>query len=443
MSQYAGFVAETIAALRARNPKTFIVWGGVHPIVNPNDAIRHADAICTGEGEYPFVQLLSARRDGRPYLDTPSFWFNTDDGIVKNKNIPLMKNEEMDQLPLSIFPENMQIYRHGKGFHRPSALDIVNHCGLAYHTVWSVGCPFRCTYCQNDVFVDYDKNYRKIRHSSPEAIVNEIVAAKKQFPHISSVVFHDDSFMALPLRVLEEFAGLYKDRVGLPFAVFGVIPNYVREEKIDILVRAGMIRVRMGIQSGSPRILEFYDRATPLSRIMSACVTLQKFDKYMIPPSFDIIVDNPIETQSDVQATLDLLYEMPRPYTLNIFSLRAHPDTRLERQLADHGVTIADMQQNVLLSPPTIANMAILIVATVALPRKLYDMLRKRALPSSVKQPLYPYLQTFFRILFMTKRALYHLRYLDFAVFTGPLGYFLWKAGIISFWQRHLLPKKP
>src|SRR5262249_10007490 len=161
---------------------------------------------------------------------------------------------------------------------------------------------------------------RKIRHSSPSMIIAELKDAKQKHPHLSSVVFDDDSFMALPMRVMEDFCEQYKREIGLPFVITGLIPNYVRDDKLRLLVNAGMNRVRMGIQSGSEAILEFYDRPTPIARVKEACTILNQFREHMIPPAFDIILDNPIETVEDNHATLDLIYTMPRPFTLNIFS---------------------------------------------------------------------------------------------------------------------------
>ena len=63
--------------------------------------------------------------------------------------------------------------------------------------------------------------------------------------------------------------------------IAGVIPNYVKEEKIAVLVEAGMNRLRMGIQNGSWNILQFYDRPTPPKRVLEAAETISKFRKYM------------------------------------------------------------------------------------------------------------------------------------------------------------------
>ena len=86
MTQYAPTVIKIIEAVRKLNPDCYLVWGGIHPIIEPEDAIKHADAVCTGEGEFAFEQLLKTFKEGGDVTNTPSFWFRTPDGIKKNKN---------------------------------------------------------------------------------------------------------------------------------------------------------------------------------------------------------------------------------------------------------------------------------------------------------------------------------------------------------------------
>ena len=45
MTSYSDLTKEIIAQIRKVNPKTYIIWGGIHPIIVPEDAIMHADAI--------------------------------------------------------------------------------------------------------------------------------------------------------------------------------------------------------------------------------------------------------------------------------------------------------------------------------------------------------------------------------------------------------------
>ena len=442
MTQYSPTVHKIIAAVRQLNPNAYIVWGGIHAIINPEDAIKHADAVCTGEGEFAFKTFLEHFKNGKDYTTTPSFWFNKDGNIIKNRNLPLMKPIEMDELPPLTYEDNELIYHSSKGFKNINSNDFLNFSGLAYNTVWSIGCPLKCTYCGNSKFIEYDGGYRRLRHSSPQTIIEELKRAKSKHPHISTFVFHDDSFLALPYEVLEEFCKLYKAEIKIPFAVFGVIPNYVREDKMALLVDAGLNRVRMGIQSGSENILEFYKRPTPLRRIKEATKILNKFRKYMIPPAFDIILENPIETPDDTRATLDLIHEMPRPFTLNLFALRIIPNTQLAKDVENRGVEIPPIHKNFYSGyHRTLGNALIFALTFWKIPRWLFKILRNKVYPAQNKQPHYPILFTFSRVAYLIKRGFGHLRFMDFSVLPGKTGYFLWKLGIIGFWQRFVLKR--
>ena len=440
MTQYSTTLHKIIVAIRGLNPQAYIVWGGIHAIIHPEDAIKHADAVCTGEGEFAFKVFLELYLKRKDFTTAPSFWFNKDNGAIKNRNLPLMTPKEMDELPPLMYEDGELIYRRGRGFIPLSASDTLDYNGLQYSTVWSIGCPLMCTYCGNSKFIEYDEGYRRIRHSSPQTIVDEIKRAKSKQPHLSTVNFHDDSFLALPYRQLEDFAKLYKQEVKIPFAVGGVIPNYVREDKIALLVDAGMNRVRMGIQSGSDNILQFYKRPTKLHRIKEATEILNKFDKYMIPPSYDIILENPMETINDTRATVDMIYEMPRPYTLNVYALRVIPNTIMAKQIEDRGLKVPPIDKNYYVDyRRTLGNILVFALTIWKIPKWLYKILRKRVYPVHDKQPSYPILFWIVRMIYLVKRAFNHLRFMDFSLLPGKIGRIFWKLGIISFWQRFIV----
>jgi len=442
MTQYSSTIYKIIASIRLINPNAHIVWGGIHPIIHPEDAIKHADSICTGEGEFAFKNFLELFKNGKDYTTASSFWFNKDNNIIKNRNLPLMTPKEMDELPSPMYEDDELIYDQGKDFRNISSNDYLKYSGLAYNTVWTIGCPLHCTYCGNTKFIEYDNAYRRLRHSSPRTIINEIKRAMSKQPHISSIAFHDDSFLGLRYEELEKMCKLYKAEIKIPFAIYGVIPTYVREDKIALLVDAGMNRVRMGIQSGSENILEFYKRPTKLYRIKEAMKILNKFKRYMMPPSYDIIVENPVETPEDTRATIDMLYEMPRPFALNIFALRLIPNTQLEKDIKDKGIDIPTIKENYHTGyHRTLGNALIFALTVYKIPRWLFNILRKKVYPVHTKQPHYPILFWFCRTSYLIKRAFDHLRFMDFSILPGKTGYYLWKFGIISFWKRFILKR--
>ena len=442
MTQYSSTVHKVIKHIRRLNPRAYIIWGGIHPIVQPEDAIEHADAACTGEGEFAFKGFLELFKDGKDYSTSPGFWFREGSSVIKNTNLPLMQQEEMDKLPSPTYQDGELIYHYGEGFKPINSNDFFKYSSLCYNTVWSIGCPFKCTYCGNSKFVDNDDAYRKLRHSSPNIIIEEIKRAVSKHPYISAINFFDDSVLALPFKVLEEFAKLYKAEINIPFALGGVIPNYCRENKLALLVDAGLNRVGMGIESGSQDILDFYKRPTKLHHIKDAARIFNNFRKYMIPPSYDMILENPIETVEDVRATLDLIYELPRPFTLNVFALRAIPNTQLARDIEERGVTVPPIDKNYTVGfHSTLGNILVYALVIWKIPKWLFNILRNKSYPVHYKQPSYPFLFKVIYTAYLVKRGLSHLRFMDFSIIGGQVTYFLWKFGIISFWQRFILKR--
>jgi radical SAM superfamily enzyme YgiQ (UPF0313 family) len=443
MTGYAALTRRVITRLRELSPDAFIIWGGIHPIIHPEDAVlAPVDAICTGEGEFAYQELIHCLEEQRDYTGIKNFWFKdrASGEIKRNHFLPLMSSADMEELPFALWGAPSEfIYKPGEGFVEMGLPDYVHHIGLGYTALWSIGCPFHCTYCGNTAFIANDKKYKKIRHPSARYIAEEIKAVKRRFPHTSHVRFLDDSFMAIPYRDIAEFSEVWHDEVKIPFSVYGVIPNYVKRDKFEILTWAGMSQIRMGIQSGSKRILDFYKRPSPPEKILAAGAVAADFaPKYHQPPIYDIIVDNPIETRQDVVDTLELLYEMPRPYTLLIYSLKVIPNTQLAVAMEEMGVDMQEISSSYAWIPPRAGNLLLYLLAIWRPPRWLWTRLLKRVRASREPQKEYARIGIVLRTLYLGKRGLSSVRRMDFSSVPGWTSYAFWRLGVVWFFEHFL-----
>ena len=90
MTGYSDLTRQVMRRLRQIDPNTFIVWGGIHPIIHPEDAIlADVDAICTGEGEFAFEEFSTLLNEGRDYTRVENFWFKQGDKVTVGANCRL------------------------------------------------------------------------------------------------------------------------------------------------------------------------------------------------------------------------------------------------------------------------------------------------------------------------------------------------------------------
>src|ERR687891_590552 len=92
MTGYAELTRRLITRVKQLDPSTFVIWGGIHAIIQPEDAIlADVDAICTGEGEFAFEELHQLMREGRDHTGVKNFWFKRPEGrVIKNHFLPPM-----------------------------------------------------------------------------------------------------------------------------------------------------------------------------------------------------------------------------------------------------------------------------------------------------------------------------------------------------------------
>ena len=445
MSAEAELIEGTIAALREDGSKAHIVWGGVHPTVDPESCIQNpgVDAVCVGEGLPSFIDYLRRLKEGNDPNTSPGMWFRNGEEITRNSPAPLMPSQDMDRLPHTFFGDAHSefIYHSSVGHFRPIARDdFLSFHGLSYSTIWTLGCPFRCTYCGVNRYQAINNDYGISRYSSVDYLMDEVLWTLEKNPHLNTVIFEDDSFLSLPVEVLSEFAAKWKERVNLPFVVGGVIPAYVDRAKIEILLDAGMNRLRMGIQSGSPRTLKFFKRPNRPDLIQDATKIIGDYAKYMVPPAYDFIIDNPVETADDILDTLDLVYDMPRPFNLNIFSLRTIPNTELVKQMEDRSLNIADVsERNFFAITPTLSNILMFLLPVFRPPAWMYRYLRNRVKTIDDGAGLYPMTLFLVRALYFVRRGFNQIWFLDFSVLPGKTGYLLSRIGLLRFWRKHIV----
>jgi coproporphyrinogen III oxidase-like Fe-S oxidoreductase len=159
---------------------------------------------------------------------------------------------------------------------------------------------------------------------------------------LTTIYLDDDAFLMYPTETIREFCDEYKQKIGLPFIITGATPSTISREKLYPLTNAGLRYLRMGIQSGSERIKKLYHRIHSNQQVIDAAKIINEFRKIIPTPVYDIILDNPWETDADTIDTLMLLSKMPAPYQLSLYALTLYPKTELYEKAKDEGLIAND-----------------------------------------------------------------------------------------------------
>jgi anaerobic magnesium-protoporphyrin IX monomethyl ester cyclase len=308
----------------------FVVWGGVHPTVAPEECLDDADFICIGEGEHAFPELVSIveKSPTAPHIAVENIWFKRNGEITRNEiRAPI---NSLDFLAFPQYDAAKEYLVDGdRTYHREEIRD--SQILWNYKILTSRGCPFYCTFCIYSTLKARYPACKRLRRRSVENVIEELKAARRRNPLISIVEFEDDIF-TINKSWLREFARQYAREIALPFWCY-THPLFCNAEILRLLKDCGIAYINMGIQSGSDRInRELYERKTTREQALRAARLIHEFD---IPAIYDFITNNPYETEEDRRATLELLLDLPQPYEIHLGKLAFFPGTTMLRYLRE------------------------------------------------------------------------------------------------------------
>jgi radical SAM superfamily enzyme YgiQ (UPF0313 family) len=312
-------------------PDIPVVWGGIHPTTDPESCLDVADYVCLGEGEGTLLAMVEALEQGGGISSAPNLCFRVDGQMQKNDRLPLI--QDLDSLPaLQRIPA--ESYVQGRWDIRPvdnSAFKRHMRYGTrVYNIISSRGCPFRCSYCNNSSLHKLYPGWG-VRRRSVEKVIAELEQAVEECPGIEYVNMQDDCFLACEMGYLQEFTQKFKARVNRRLIAKST-PTYVTKERMILLKEAGLAWFNMGLQSGSDRVCqEVYNRKSLPEHFLKAAGILHDL---RIAIWYDVIVDNPFETDEDRFRTIETLMRVPKPSYPQLFSLVFYSGTALRDRAA-------------------------------------------------------------------------------------------------------------
>lgn len=278
------------------DPKVKIVFGGVSATFLWEHFLTHfpeIDFVVIGEGEYTFLNLIRSIEKGQDEHtgNIKGIAFRRKGKVVRTE--PAEPIQDLDQLPV---PAKYFEYRH---------LSLTR------------GCPGKCNFCGSPKFWG-----PRVRFHSAEYFVDEIELLYKK--GVNYFYFSDDTFSINKKQVIEICKKILEKNLKIVWVAISRV-NYMSEEILSWMRKAGCIQISYGVESGSEKIRASLNKKITTKEIENAFAITSK---YGILPRAYFIYGCPGESLETIQETIDLI-KRTKPLVIHFFILSLFPGTEL------------------------------------------------------------------------------------------------------------------
>jgi anaerobic magnesium-protoporphyrin IX monomethyl ester cyclase len=281
--------------VRAALPGAYLVAAGQHATARPGDLLGAGspfDACLAYEYEETIAELVDARMGGAgggveavPGVVLP----DGRGGLRRTAERPL--REDLDALP---FPRHELFMRDEYTVFHPTDVTRRRRWGFL---MASRGCPYPCLYCSPTLRNSYG---RAMRWRSAENVVDEMA----HLARLGCTVLHfkDDIFTVNRARTLALCDAIRARGLAISWTA-QTRADCVDEPLLRAMRAAGCCTVSMGIESGSPRVLEVLRKRETVEDAVRAAEAARAAGLHLV---CFFLLGNPTETMDDMLQTLGL-----------------------------------------------------------------------------------------------------------------------------------------
>ncbi len=320
---------DIVRMVKKTNPKIVTVMGGPQASSAAEDALRHVpeiDFIVLGEGELTLLELCNNIKNNQEIESIQGIAYMKGGEFIQNPARPFIQN--LDTLP---FPAR-HLHSKYKNFDPERMFFVDNAVGIydvkfsSVQVMASRGCPYNCLFCSTTPFWRYKTRFRSI-----ENVVAELELLKSLYG-VNSVNFADDTFN-IDIKYLSSLCDLMVEKkLDFTWRCNFRANADVTKDMLIKMKEAGCIGIRMGVESGSPRILSQIKKGITkeqVRRIVKWC------EEIGLRRRLNFIINFPGETLQEAQSTVEFAKEFGEPLLVN--PLVIYPGTQIEAIAKENG----------------------------------------------------------------------------------------------------------
>jgi len=317
MTTKFGSVLKTAEVVKKHNPGCKVVVGGPHPTFLPEQTLKSKDIdiVVRGEGERTFLNLIKAIENNGALQNVKGISFKENNSLCHTQ--PQEFIEDLDQIS---FPARELLMNRGNYTSEDMGVMMTSR-----------GCPFNCSYCCH-------MWQKKVRNRSVSNVIEEIKEVKQKYG-TRQFEFKDDTFTLNRKRIIGLCERLISERLKINWSCT-TRANILDEELIKIMKKAGCNVVKLGIETGSQRILEETKKGVTFQQMREAAELLNRHNVFW---SGYFMIGLPTETEQDIRKTYKFMLELD-PYYAGLGVYSPFPQTELFEQGVQMGLLYSDVE---------------------------------------------------------------------------------------------------
>lgn len=307
-----------------------VVWGGVYATMFPELCMKKADFVIRGEGEEAIVELAGMIKSGKgDYSSVKNLAYHQEGRVMINELREFIV--ELDKYGVPAIGGNKCLIENKMVIEGDPQIRA-----LSYELTASRGCPFACSYCcAINLRRIGAKKGRYVRFRDVDSVLEELRNAKAQMNNLKVIHFWDEIFCD-DVEWIDQFVARYKKEINLPFEIWGH-PLKCGDELVRKLRGAGLYKVVMGIQSGSPYIRKnIFNRPESQKDILDSSKVLSRNKVPQV--IYDFMLRHPFETHDTIRETYELAARLEPPFQLQLHGLNFLPGTDIVQTALNEGV---------------------------------------------------------------------------------------------------------
>ena len=320
---HIGAAVRVSKAVKRLNPRLPIVFGGWHASLATQQTLRepYVDAIVRGQGELTLVELAQRIAHGQDWHGIRGLSFKDSDGRIGHE--PERPVADINTLPAPAYElADPGIYAAASGVRQ-----------LAYTS--SVGCPYQCNYCTDQVF--YKRRFNAYR---VERVVSDLADLVPRY-NIEHVPLFDSNFLVDRKRAVAIAKGIIGTGVKFQwdFQTSTDFLALMSEDDVRLLAESGVHHIGFGTESASQEVLALMNKR--FQHVDQMVETARKTNLAGIHVVFNIILGYPGETEEQRQQTFRIMSDIAREYSNVSFSpniFTPYPGIPIWPQLKEMGV---------------------------------------------------------------------------------------------------------